>query len=89
MLTTERRNAECICTVLCVKFIVLHVFCSLEGSYLTLLKNGKWVKLRVKIPLSFMGNVYGNFHVVERDYILLSLCKPSRCFYYEINTYSI
>ena len=55
MLTTERRNAECICTVLCVKFIVLHVFCSLEDTYLTLLENGKWVKLRVKIPEVLWG----------------------------------
>jgi hypothetical protein len=56
MRKTERRNAEYICTVLCVKSVVAHVVCSSEGTYLTF-EDGKWVKLRVRIP-EVLGGVF-------------------------------
>lgn len=66
ILTTEPRNAESICTVLFVKFIVLHVFFSLEETYLTLLENGKWVKLRVKIPEVLWGSFWPFSCILKR-----------------------
>jgi hypothetical protein len=55
MFNAERRNAEYICRVLCVKFIIVRGFCCLVDTYLTLFENGKWVKLRVKIPEVLWG----------------------------------
>jgi len=79
MLATERRNAECMCTVLCVKFIDLHVLCSLEDTYLKLLENGKWVKLRIKIPEVLWGMFLAiSVKVKDSTYFCLYVSLPLR-----------